>query len=237
MDSIERDDLFFLANVMLEQGCPEQSIKYLIKAIEMSPDLTEDQQNLLFAPYRDIAKKFRDALKNFKSVYDAVEVETESQAQAIQVLKQDLSQQLLILCNEICALINEQLLPNAKNPVDKAVYHLVVADFSRFVGELDIPEAEDATYMSHENYTNAKTTAEQCLPIGHPTRLIIDLNYSILLNDVMDQSAQAIELAQNACNVAVAAVPQLPDEKMRALARDILQMLKDNVTQWATESI
>lgn len=234
---ISRDDYFFLAHVMLEQGCPEQSIKYLVRAIELSPVLTEDQQNLFFSPYRQISKKFRDALKNFKSVYDAVEVETESQAQAIQVLKSDLSQQLLILCNEICSLINERLLPNTQNPVDKAVYHLVVGDFSRFVGELDIPESDEIAEVSQENYTAAKQIASESLPVGHPTRLIIDLNYSILLNDVLNQTQQAIELAQNAFNQAVGPVNEMTDENQRILAKDILQMLKDNATTWAAESI
>lgn len=234
---ISRDDYFFLAHMMLEQSCPEQSIKYLNKAIELSPELTEDQQNLLFSPYRQIAKKFRDALKNFKSVYDAEEVETESQAQAIQILKVDLSQQLLSLCNEICSLINETLLPNTKNSVDKAVYHLVIGDFSRFVGELDIPESDEVAEVSQENYVTAKQIADECLPVGHPTRLIIDLNFSILLNDVLNQNQQAIELAQSSYAQAVDPVSQMADDSSKILAKDILQMLKDNATAWAAEAL
>lgn len=234
-EGISREDYFFLANVMLEQGCPEQSIKYLIKALEISPNLTEDEQNLFFSPYRQIAKKFRDALKNFNSVYDAEEIETESQAQAIQILKNDLSQQLLNLSNEICSLITEHLLPNAQTPVDQAVYHLVIGDFSRFVGELDIAEADEIADVSQENYLNAKQLADEYLPLGHPTRLIIDLNYSILLNDVLNQSQKAIELAQDSFNQAVDPVSQITDESIKSLSKDILQMLKDNATAWAAE--
>ena len=55
MESLERDDLFFLANLMSENDCPEMSIKYLVRAIEISPQLNEDQKNLLVNTYRLIS--------------------------------------------------------------------------------------------------------------------------------------------------------------------------------------
>ena len=236
-ESLSNDEYFYLASLMIQQNCPELSIKYLVKAIERSPILTEEQQNLFFEPYRQIAKKYRAALGEFKSIYDAIEVETETQAQAVQILKDDLSQQLLALCNEICTIINTQLLPNAQTPLDQAVYHLVVGDFSRFVGELSIPEAEEIEGIANDNYLAAKTIAEGSLPLGHPTRLIIDLNYSILLNDVLDTPQQALELAQVAYNSSVAAVNEITDENVKKLSKDVLQLLKDNATEWAAESL
>ena len=237
MESLERDDLFFLANLMSENDCPEMSIKYLVRAIEISPQLNEDQQNLLVNTYRQISSKLRNALKKFKSIYDTVEVETESQAQAMQVLKQDLSGNLLNVCNDICALINEKLLPNASTPIDQAVYHLVFGDFSRFVGELDIVESEEAASLSQENYLSAKQIAEKVLPLGHPTRLIIDLNYSILLNDVLNEPTQAIELAQNAINSSLNFIDELPTDDLKTMSKDVIDRLKDNVTTWATEAL
>ncbi|KAH0795321.1 14-3-3 protein [Histomonas meleagridis] len=224
-----------IASLACNQGLHEQSIKYIHKAIELSPVLDENQQNILFTPYREIAKKLRNTIKQISSVYSMKEIQTESQAVAVQILQNDLSYQLLGVCNEICAILNDRLLPNTENPVDKAVYHLVIGDFMRFVGDLVIPESTEAAETSHENYMIAKSLAET-LPIAHPVRLTIDLNFSILLSDVLGRTAEAIGLAQTTYNSAISALSTL-DEKQQYVSREILQLLKDNATAWASSLI
>ena len=53
----------------------------------------------------------------------------------------------------------------------------------------------------------------------------------------MDTPQQALELAQVAYNSSVAAVNEITDENVKKLSKDVLQLLKDNATEWAAESL
>jgi hypothetical protein len=232
MEGISREDLFFVSSVLFDQGSPDQAIKYVLRAIELSPVLTEEEQNVFFAAYRGFAKRLRDSIRKITqlAIYG---VETETKADALEIAKGDLAAQLIGLSEEICGVISEQILPHADSQVDRSVYHLVMGDFSRFVAELAIPESESAAAESLKNYTLAQETIDGVLPLYDPVNLTIVLNMTNLMNDVLGQPEPAIELAQNTYNSTIGSVGSL-DEPRQTTARAILQSLKDNAIEWAT---
>lgn len=234
MENLSHDDLFFIAMLLNAKGMYEESLKYLYRAIEISPVMDEKKQDIFFTPHREIAKTLRNSIKEFSSIYNIDVAETESQAQSVCILVSELSKQLFEFCNDFCALLNEQIIPKAENQIDKAVYLLVVGDFSRFVGELTIPEGSEAADAALESYLAAKEIADECLGQCHPVKLNIYLNYTILLNDILDKPTEAISLAQSIYNSATPALSEL-DEKTRLVSSEILQLLRDNATQWAAE--
>lgn len=234
MENLTHDDLFFVAMLLNKKCMYEESLKYLYRAIEISPVMNENQQDIFFTPHREIAKTLRNSIKDFSSIYNVDAVETESQAQSVNTLVSDLSKQLLEFCNDFCTLLNEQIIPHAESLFDKAVYLLVVGDFSRFVGELTIQESGEAADSALESYLAAKEIADKYIDSCNPVKLNIYLNYAILLNDIFNKPAEAIELAQTIYNSSIHELPKL-DEKTRLVSSEILQLLKDNATEWATE--
>lgn len=234
MESLSREDCFYLAEVLIEQNCPNECLKYVLQGIQLSPVLSEREQNIFITPYRQIAAQLRSSIRNLKiGVAPSEEPQTESQGQALNILVLDLQNELVELCSAITEIIVEQLLPNAANDVDKALYHLVVADFQRFIAELDFDVSPEAMVVSQENYNLAHSLAEANLPITNPVYLTIQLNYAILLHDIVDQEAEAIDVIKDAYNTVRPKVSELSETDAIAV-ENILKLMSENLINWAT---
>lgn len=233
-EEMSREDLIFLANVMKDQDCPEVTIKYMLRAVALDPHLTETEQILFATPYRTIANRLRDSLAHVHQVYHSEETHTESQAVALTELRSDLTFQLIALSDELCSIVSEQLLPNCENPADKCVYHLLLADFSRYVAELEVEQSAAAGATSAENYQIAIQFSETFSP-AHPTRLSACLNYAKLLYDTLDNQDEAVSVARKAFNDGNPAVAEITDPMMHQSAEEILYILMDNVIKWSSK--
>jgi len=154
--------------------------------------------------------------------------------QALEFLKKEVSEQIATLCHDICSVVSEKLLPNSATSADKAMYHLIVADFSRYLSELELPESIEAAEASHDNYMVAKQHALESFPKAHPLSLNITLNFTILLNDIIGKREEAIEIATSTHNECLSIVNQLEDPSDRSAAEDILETMKDNVISWSS---
>ena len=234
-EEIPREDLVYLADVMKDQEVPEESIKYLRRAIALNPRLTENEQLLFAFPYRKIVNRIRDSLSHVSDVYYNENSPTESQAAALSILRESLINQLLNVSSEVCTIVNEVFLPNCESPADKCVYHLIIADFSRYIAELDIEDSVPACETSLQNYQKAIEFATQALPAAHPTRLSACLNFAKLLHDVRDKKDHAIEIAQKAYNEGDAGLSEITDSTLIQSSKDILQMLKDDTIRWSCQ--
>ena len=234
-EEIPREDLVYRADVMKDQEVPEESIKFLRRAIALDPHLTENEQLLFAFPYRKIANRIRESLFHVHDVYYNENSPTESQAAALSILRESLITQLLNISSEVCTLVTELLLPNSQTSADKCVYHLIIADFSRYIAELDIEDSVPACESSFHNYQIAQEFAMQSLPAAHPTRLSICLNFAKLLHDVQGRKEQAIEVAQQAYNDGDTAISEITDISMLQSSKEILQMLKDDTIRWSCQ--
>jgi hypothetical protein len=232
MEVLARSDLFFVASYALDEGMPEQGLKYLLKAIEMEPSLSETERDLFIATYRAVANSIRESFRKLKQTLMYGNIETEEQAEALRVVGQDMASHLVSLTDEVCGIVSERLLPGAEN-IAKVIYCLVIADFTRFVAELEINESEDAASESLRSYQEAQKLAGELLPAYHPVSLNIVHNLTKLLNDVLGQTEQAVDLAQETYNSTIGEIAKL-DEQERDTAHGILQSLKENALDWAT---
>ena len=223
MTELSREDLFRVAAAAFDGTFPDVAVKYLARALEMDPVLNQKQQDLLFATYRDLANRLRKGIEDLNVSLGYVE--NEADANALLILKGDLCEKLTSLCREFCSLVSESLLPKVEG-ADRAVYFLVIADFYRFIAELETGDSADAAKLSLEHYSHAKE-ASSSLPVEDPVHLNIILNMAKLMNDVMGQTEQAVELAQSTYNEAMPKVAE-------PTSYQILQALKDNMIAWVT---
>jgi 14-3-3 protein epsilon len=232
MDSLSRTNLFFLASYVIDEGMPEQGLKYLLKAIELDPVLSESERNIFIGSYRAVANSIRQSCVAVKQNLMYGIIDTEEEAEALRVVFRDLGAGLTCLADEICSVISEQLLPKAEN-AEKVIYHLVIADFTRFVAELEIDESEEAASESLYHYETASKLAREVLPDYDPVSLNIIHNFAKFRYDVLGQTEEAVELAQETYNSAIGKIAGL-DGQQRETAQEILQSLKENALDWAT---
>ena len=233
MDQLLREDIIFLSDIYLSLEEYESCIKTLNKAIELDSHLSYSEQTLLVTPYRKLISKLRLNLSNVCQVSLMPDIERESQLQGLEILKTEFISKITTLCHEICSLVTDILLPKSENLMEKAMYHLIIADFSRYLSELEISESTEAAEASHDNYQVAKQYSEECLQKVHPLSLNIILNFSILLNDVLNRKDEAIEIATNIYNDCITQITQLEDLEDQKTAMSILQKMKDNTIEWS----
>ena len=225
------EELYFLADFSLGNGDAETSIKYTKLALDKATEFNEGIHDLFISPYRDLVHALRDRLKAVCIELSSEDIESEEQAHAFEILKNDYTQRIQNLCQTVINTVKDKFLPSAQD-IEKPKLHLFIADFARYLALLDISEATEFASLSHENYDAALTAASELLPPSHPVRLNSANNLSILLNDVFDKVDDACELIQAVYNECYGHYDDLEEEDVEQ-AQQILETMRDNFVEWS----
>ena len=235
MDQLGVDELYFLADFVLRNGDSETSIKYMKQALSKATEFNADIYDLFVSPYRDLVHLHRDMLKAVCTELASEDIESEEQEHAFELLKSDYTQQLYQLCKTVIETIQSKFIEKAED-IDKPKLHLFIADFARYLAQLDVSDASQYANLSHENYDAALTAASELLPPSHPVRLNSANNLSILLNDLFDKVDDACELIQTIYNECSGHFEDL-DEDDTVQAQQILDTMRDNFLEWSGAEI
>ena len=138
-------------------------------------------------------------------------------------------------CNEILALIDNQLIKKSNNAEAKVFYHKMKGDYYRYISEYTSGAAhDDAGNKAHSAYEEATGIAEKDLKTTHPIRLGLALNYSVFHYEVKNDPGYACQLAKKAFDDAIADIDQIEEDQYKD-ATTIMQLIRDNLTLWTSE--
>ena len=134
---------------------------------------------------------------------------------------------LVVEIHEICDGALEVLAKlKARNSEDIVFYKKMQADYYRIKAEFNQPEA---LVKSHWNYSQAEVMAERDLPVWHPARLSVALNFSILIAQQDEKCAR--QKARQAYYAALEQLDAIPEDVYKDSTL-ILQLLRDVVEPW-----
>jgi len=128
-----------------------------------------------------------------------------------------------------------------KNEVETQVFYLkMCGDYYRYLSEFmqtgkPIPENEDVALKAILHYDCATQLAAIALPPTHPTKLGLALNASVCYYEIKRDRTKACNLAKKAFDEAIAKLDSLSDNTYKDSTL-IMQLLRDNLTIWTTES-
>lgn len=232
METLSSEELHFAAATFLDQGMHDLSIKYMNKAIELNPALDTDEQDVFIAPYRHKCKVLRYGLKQVIDLVDP-EHEEECPIKTIEAMNEEIAQEIRNVCQTVETVVTEKLLPAALEP-DTAKLHLFIADFRRYMSELEVEsESTESAEISEDHYQQAIAISSELIHPACPIKLNSVLNYSILYND-LGRTAEAIEMLQSAHNECKPLISDLPEEE-HVVSSNILQQMLDNSIAWSVE--
>merc|ERR1712195_201499 len=83
-------------------------------------------------------------------------------------------------------------------------------------------------------YEEAHTVAEKDLPVTHPIRLGLALNFSVFLYEVLSNPDEACKMARTAFEDAIAELDNVAEDSYKDSTL-IMQLLRDNLTLWTSE--
>merc|ERR1712056_145185 len=83
-------------------------------------------------------------------------------------------------------------------------------------------------------YEEASKVAEKDLPVTHPIRLGLALNYSVFQYEVLSNPEEACKMARTAFEDAIAELDNVAEDSYKDSTL-IMQLLRDNLTLWTSD--
>merc|ERR1712217_864499 len=85
-----------------------------------------------------------------------------------------------------------------------------------------------------KSYEQASEVASKGLPVTHPIRLGLALNYSVFLYEVLGNPDEACKMARSAFEDAIAELDNVAEDSYKDSTL-IMQLLRDNLTLWTSD--
>jgi len=227
----QRKDLVFMARTAETAERYDDMCRFmrnLVKTTTAASDLTVEERNLLSVAYKNVIGARRASWRTLN-------VDEYKDNELIKKYKSMVENELESICQDVLDLLESTLVPNSKGKGNESeVFYLkMTGDYYRYLAEFVSGKAYDK--KAAENYEKAMTVASSKLSPTHPIRLGLALNYSVCYYEILKDQKKACELAKTAFDEAISKLDQL-DEASYKDSTLIMQLLRDNLTLWTTDT-
>jgi len=227
----ERKDLVFMARTAetaerYEDMC--RVMRELVKYTDTKKvDLTVEERNLLSVAYKNVIGARRASWRTLN-------VDERKDDALIVEYKKQVEWELQIICKDVLDLLENVLVKNNIKEDESRVFYLkMTGDYYRYLSEFVTDKGFDN--KASKFYKDALSIAESELTPTHPIRLGLALNYSVCYYEILKDKKKACELARDAFDKAISKLDQL-DEAQYKDSTLIMQLLRDNLTLWTSDS-
>ncbi|KAJ3598179.1 hypothetical protein NHX12_001691 [Muraenolepis orangiensis] len=233
---MDRSELVEKAKVS-EQAERYDDMAAAMKALTESSgetELSSEERNLLSVAYKNVVGARRSSWRVVTSIQQKETVEA-TKAIASRY-REKIEQELIEICKAVLRLLDDFLIPNSTPQESRVFFLKMKGDYLRYVAEVAGKEAREASVTeSSAAYSEALAISKEHMEPLNPIRLGLALNFSVFYYEILDNSAQACELARSAFDDAIAALDHLKEDSYKDSTL-IMQLLRDNLTLWTTES-
>eukprot|EP01083_Nonionella_stella_P043856 118352_1 len=232
MGELKKNDLVVMARVAETAERYDDMCSILKQLIEMDPQLSVEERNLLSVAYKNVVGSRRASWRTINTDSQSEQPAVEDPNLLTQY-KDVIEGELADICQEVLSLLKEHLIPKVKDKKDESeVFYLKMAgDYYRYLAEFKPETGKDA----RDFYQQALDLAKENLHETHPTRLGLALNYSVCFYEILKEPEKACQLAKEAFDDAIQKLDSLDDTSYKDSTL-IMQLLRDNLTLWTSEN-
>lgn len=139
-------------------------------------------------------------------------------------------------CVDVLAILDKRIEGLSHGDSEAKICFLKMrADYQRYLCEICIDnERKNRADQSMYNYQSAISEAAEKLPVTHPLRLGLYLNFSVFYYEIMNRCDRACKIARAAFDDAIAELDTMSEETYRD-STIILQLLRDNIKLWESQ--
>merc|ERR1712070_1070708 len=124
--------------------------------------------------------------------------------------------ELYEICGGVLSLLSDTLIPKAANGESKVFYHKMSGDYYRYIAEFTEGDQKSKAAENAKNaYQEAMTVAEKDLPVTHPIRLGLALNFSVFHYEVLGNQEEACKMAKEAFENAIAELDSVAEDSYK----------------------
>merc|ERR1719222_205538 len=199
-------------------------------------ELSVEERNLLSVAYKNAVGSRRAAWRIITSVEQKEDTKgnTENAGWANEYRKK-VEAELQKICDAILKLLDENLIAKATSGESKVFYQKMKADYYRYIAEFSEADAKSkAADNAKLAYEEAQKVAEKDLPVTHPIRLGLALNFSVFQYEVLQNPEEACKMARTAFEDAIAELDNVAEDSYKDSTL-IMQLLRDNLTLWTSD--
>lgn len=227
------DQGVFLARVAEQAERYDDMIVFLKPSLDKKEEPSVEERNLLSVAYKNISGTRRTAWRALTAIeenpkYEKYKAKTKN-------YKKIVEDELKKVCKDLIKIIDESILAKLKTAESKTFYLKLKGDYYRYMAEVCADaELETIGKKAEESYKAAQEAASS-MEATNPIRLGLALNLSVFTFEILKKPKDACLLAKTAFDTAVAGLQNLPEDQYKE-ASSILQLLKDNLALWESES-
>jgi 14-3-3 protein epsilon len=236
---LSKEELLLLSRMAEQCERYDEMIEFVRHFISKSTsDFTDDERNILSVAFKNVVGNRRTAWRVLNSIEskESRRGNAENQGRAA-AYKEKVEAELRSFCREILRIIDNDLLPKTSSDEGRVFFIKMKGDYYRYICEFAQGQYRDESSKSaQECYQQAFTLAESALDSTHPSRIGLALNYSVFNYEILNQHSEAIKIAQKAFDEGIQNLENLTDEQAYKESTMILQLIRDNISLWTSES-
>lgn len=232
-----------------------EMVSYMKEVAKSDSELSVEERNLLSVAYKNVIGARRASWRIISSIEQKEESKgsvAESNTATIQQYREKIEAELAQICEDILSVLDNHLIPKAGPGESKVFYYKMYTalsmrqvasdsvrkgDYHRYLAEFATGDKrKEAATAAHEAYKGATDVAQTDLAPTHPIRLGLALNFSVFYYEILNSPDRACHLAKQAFDDAIAELDSLSEECYRDSTL-ILQLLRDNLTLWTSDSV
>ncbi|XP_074571309.1 14-3-3 family protein artA-like [Curcuma longa] len=232
----EKESFIFLAKLAEKAERYDEMVENMKKVAKLDVELIAEERNLLSVGYKKVVGARRTSWRIMSLIEQKQESSSNEQSvELIQSYRQKVEEELVQICDEILAIIDQHLIPSSSSIEPTIFYHKMKGDYSRYLAEFKTgEEKQKAADQSMKAYEIAYEKAKIDLPPTHPIRLGLALNFSVLYYEILNSPDRACYLAKQAFDLAIAEQDNSCEEPHEDSAL-IIQLLRDNLQLWTSK--
>jgi len=231
-----REKSVYFAKLAEQAERYDEMAEHMKEVGKIPQELSVEERNLLSVAYKNTVGSRRAAWRIITSIEQKEKSKGNSeQAGFAREYCAKVESELDSICSQILELLNGNLLEKASTDESKVFYHKMKADYYRYIAEFKQDDAKKgAAENARKAYEDASRIASAGLPVTHPIRLGLALNYSVFQYEVLGSPEDACKMARTAFEDAIAELDNVAEDSYKDSTL-IMQLLRDNLTLWTSD--
>nr|XP_059854341.1 14-3-3 protein theta-like [Delphinus delphis] len=202
---------------------------------EQGSELSNEEHNLLSVAYKNVGGGRRSAWRVISSIKQKTDT-SDKELQLIKDYREKVESELPSICTTVLELLDKYLIANANNPESKSFYLKMKGDYFRYLAEVACGDDRKQTIDNSQGaYQEAFDISKKEMQPTHPIRLVLALNFSVFYYEILNNPELACTLAKTAFDKAIAELDTLNEDSYKDSTL-IMQLLRDNLTLWTSDS-
>ena len=216
-----------LARLSEEAERYEDMVEYMRMVMEMGGGVSSEERNLFSVAYKNVIGARRSSWR----VVDSIRKNGSSSRQKVaEEYLDEIGKEVKRIGCEALQLMETQL-SKSQQMESKLFYFKMKGDFCRYLAEVATDEQQLYSDASKAAYDKAFELARTQMPLTHPIPLGLNLSYAVFTYEILKEPKKACKMAQETFDAAIADLDSLTEEHYKDSVL-ILQLLRDNLTQW-----